>query len=60
MKSAMEAAEDLPDRLITAQAQKALVALEKCYHVSESRSQLAEAQLARFNMWAANICVFGN
>ncbi|PYH88057.1 hypothetical protein BO71DRAFT_150607 [Aspergillus ellipticus CBS 707.79] len=56
----MEASGGLLDRPITTEARKALVALERCVQASGSRSRLAEAQLARFNLWATNIGVFAN
>ncbi|OJJ94807.1 hypothetical protein ASPACDRAFT_64957 [Aspergillus aculeatus ATCC 16872] len=54
----MEDPEDPEKRQITVLAQKAVIALEKCLQVSGSFSHLAEAQLARFNLWATNIGVF--
>ncbi|RAH50483.1 uncharacterized protein BO95DRAFT_458968 [Aspergillus brunneoviolaceus CBS 621.78] len=54
----MEDPEDPEKRQITVLAQSAVIALQKCLQVSGSFSHLAEAQLARFNLWATNIGVF--
>ncbi|PYI27721.1 hypothetical protein BP00DRAFT_450050 [Aspergillus indologenus CBS 114.80] len=54
----MEDPEDSEKRQITMLAQNAVITLEKCLQVSGSSSHLAEAQLARFNLWATNIGVF--